>query len=155
MNKKFVKSKLHRALIDLVNTINRPQLDKLLLRNAGVMLDQALFPLLVRVGIYEPIGVSKLAQQVGRDHSTVSRQVAKLEGLGLIRRVASAADQRVREASITPSGKQMVERIGVARDQLFDQMLKGWKTEERTELADLIRRLADAYMSAVERFERK
>jgi hypothetical protein len=48
---------LHEALLDLVGFINRPQNDAILLRDAGVSLDRALFPLLVhRFQISESMG---------------------------------------------------------------------------------------------------
>ena len=51
---------------------------------------------------FGPIGVVELADRVGRDYTTVSRQVAKLESLGLVDRRGSAMDRRVREAVVTP-----------------------------------------------------
>ena len=67
---------LHEALIDLVGFFNRPQNDAILVREAGVSLDRALFPLLVRIQRRGPLGVGELADLVGRDYTTVSRQVA-------------------------------------------------------------------------------
>ena len=58
-------------MTDLVSVLTRPQPDERLLQEAGVGLDRALFPLLVRIGLYGPVGVVELADIVGRDHSTV------------------------------------------------------------------------------------
>jgi MarR family len=59
-----------------------------------------------RIGIerFGPIGVVDLADRIGRDYTTVSRQVAKLDELGLVRRQAGVGDGRVREAVVTPQG---------------------------------------------------
>ena len=35
---------LHEALIDIVSVINRPQRDEMMVREAGISLDRALFP---------------------------------------------------------------------------------------------------------------
>ncbi len=78
--------RLHEALIDVVGIFNRPQNDVVLLREAGVSLDRALFPLLVLIQRRGPLGVGALADWVGRDYTTVSRQVAKLERLDLVAR---------------------------------------------------------------------
>ena len=51
-------------------------------RSSASALDRALFPLLVGIERRGPIGVGDLADLAGRDYSTVSRQVAKLESLG-------------------------------------------------------------------------
>ena len=75
-----------------------------MLEMAGLSFERALFPLLVLVERLGPIGVGKLGGRVGRDYTTVSRQVARLEQIGLVTRRASKADRRVREALITPKG---------------------------------------------------
>jgi DNA-binding MarR family transcriptional regulator len=92
-----VLRRLHEALIDVVGIFNRPQNDVILLREAGVSLDRALFPLLVLTQRRGPRGVGELADRVGRDYTTVSRQVAKLESLGLIARRVGKTDRRVTE----------------------------------------------------------
>src|SRR5580700_3772652 len=96
---------LHAAVLDIVGVINRPQRDEVLIRAAGIPLDRALFPLLVGIGRFGPIGVVDLADRVGRDYTTVSRQIGKLESLGLVKRRGTASDGRVREAVITRKGK--------------------------------------------------
>jgi DNA-binding MarR family transcriptional regulator len=135
---------LASALMDLVGALNSPRGDEVLLKEAGVGLDRALFPLLVRIGASKAINVVDLAEQVGRDHSTVSRQMGKLEGLGLVRRGAGKADRRAREAAITEEGRRTVDLITEARQRLFDRMLAGWSEKEIEGLGRLNRRLADA-----------
>src|SRR5579864_8437488 len=110
--------RLHHALIDLVGMMNRPQRDTALIREAGISLDRALFPLLVGIERKGPIGVGELADRVGRDYTTVSRQVAKLESLKLVARRASSSDKRVREATITANGGAMTEALDAARERL-------------------------------------
>jgi DNA-binding MarR family transcriptional regulator len=132
------------ALIDLVGMLNSPRQDEILLKEAGVLIDRALFPLLVRIGASKSLNVADLAEQVGRDQSTVSRQTAKLEGMGLIERRAGAADQRAREATITAAGRRLVGAITNARRRLFDRLFAGWSIEDVEALTRLNRRLADA-----------
>ena len=132
------------ALRDLVGLLNSPRQDDILIREAGVAIDRALFPLLVRIGSAGSLGVVELAEQVGRDHSTVSRQVAKLEELGLVTRRQARRDQRVREAVITGEGKRAVKAITLARRRLIGKLLADWTPEDRQALARLNRRLADA-----------
>src|SRR3984957_7335193 len=97
--------RLHSALLDILSVMNRPQRDEALIKEAGIPLDRALFPLLVSIERFGPIGVVDLADRIGRDYTTVSRQVARLEDLGLVVRQPNAADGRIREAVITPRGK--------------------------------------------------
>ena len=134
---------LHEALIDIVAVMNRPQRDQAIINDAGIALDRALFPLLVIVDRRGPIGVVDLADRVGRDYTTVSRQVAKLEQLGLVERRAGT-DRRVREATVTHAGKAMNRAIDVARERLATQAFGSWPSGDVAQLARLMRRFADA-----------
>jgi DNA-binding MarR family transcriptional regulator len=135
---------LHGALIDIVAVMNRPQRDERMVREAGISLDRALFPLLVAIERRGPIGVVELADGVGRDYTTVSRQVAKLESLGLVERQGSAADRRVREAAITPKGKAMTDQVDAARERIGRTIFSTWEAHDVDELVRLMRKFADA-----------
>jgi DNA-binding MarR family transcriptional regulator len=137
---------LHEALIDLVGFINRPQNDAVLLREAGVSLDRALFPLLVRIERRGPLGVGELADLVGRDYTTVSRQVAKLETLGLITRQSGKTDRRVTEAMVTEKGLAVSELLDAARERLAQKALVDWSVQDLNELTRLLRQFADDLM---------
>jgi DNA-binding MarR family transcriptional regulator len=136
---------LHRAVLDIVGAMNRPQRDETLMKKAGIRLDRALFPLLVGIERFGPIGIVELADRVGRDHTTVSRQVAKLESLGLAQRQESAADRRVREAVITAKGKAMTDLVDAARERIGRAIFATWEPRELEELVRLMRRFADAF----------
>lgn len=136
---------LHRALLDIIAAMNRPQRDETLIEEAGFRLDRALFPLLVGIERYGPIGVVDLADRVERDHTTISRQVAKLESLGLVRRRTSAADRRLREAVITPKGKAMTDLVDAARERIGRAVFEAWQPRELDELVRLTRKFADAF----------
>lgn len=135
---------LHGALIDIVSLMNRPQRDEDLVREAGISLDRALFPLLVGIERLGPIGIVELAERAGRDYTTVSRQVAKLESLGLAERRQSAVDRRVNEAVVTPKGKAMTDKIDAARERTVRAIFETWDAREFDELVRLMRKFADA-----------
>ena len=115
-----------------------------LIREAGIPLDRALFPLLVGIERFGPIGVVDLADRVGRDYTTVSRQVAKLESLDLVARQAGVADRRVREAVVAPRGKAMTEAVDAARDRIGRAIFATWAAHDVDELVRLMRKFADA-----------
>lgn len=140
---------IHAAMMDLVGFLNRPQADDVLLREAGVSLDRALFPLLVRIERKGPIGVVDLADLAGRDHSVVSRQVAKLESLGLVERRPGATDKRVREAAVTDKGRELTDALDAARQRLAGPMLDKWSAQDRKDLARLLRRFVDEANSTI------
>ncbi len=134
---------LHGALLDIMSVMNRPQRDEILIQAAGIPLDRALFPLLIGIGRFGPVGVVELADRVGRDYTTVSRQVAKLESLGLVQRQGNAKDGRVREAVITPEGKAMTGRVDEARESIGRAIFEKWDAEDFHALVRLMRRFAD------------
>jgi DNA-binding MarR family transcriptional regulator len=134
---------VHHTLVDLMGLMNRPQRDSALLQEAGVSLDRALFPLLIVIERKGPIGVVELADLVGRDYTTVSRQITKLDSMGLIRRRLSKTDNRVREAVITAQGKEMTRAIDAARERIAAVLFAKWSRRDLQHLGRLMRRFAD------------
>jgi DNA-binding MarR family transcriptional regulator len=132
------------ALIELTGYLNSPRQDDVLLNEAGVSLDRALFPLLVRLSSARSMAVAQLADRVGRDPSTVSRQLAKLEELRLIKRPLTNEDMRVRKATITKAGLRAITAITEARRKLLHQLIRDWSKEERDMFPKLAQKLADA-----------
>jgi DNA-binding MarR family transcriptional regulator len=110
-------------------------------------LDRALFPLLVGIERYGPIGVVDLANKSGRDYTTISRQVTKLESLGLIERQPGEQDRRVNEAVITPKGRSVTDALDAARSRLAAPIFATWSEEDFSTLARLMRRFADDLMN--------
>jgi len=133
---------LHGALLSVVSVMNRPQRDEAMVREAGISLDRALFPLLVGIERVGPIGVVELADRAGRDHTTVSRQVAKLESLGLVERQGSEHDRRVREAIVTPKGKAMTDAVDAARERLARAIFDKWEPQDFEDLVRLLQKFA-------------
>jgi DNA-binding MarR family transcriptional regulator len=134
---------VHESMVDLVAVINAPQLDEIILREAGVTLDHSLFPLLVGIQRFGPIGVVELADRAGRDHTTVSRQVAKLAELGLVDRRASPIDRRVKEALLSSAGRNVTDAIDAARHRLNIPVFEHWSDRDLLELDRLMRRYVD------------
>ncbi|NII09530.1 MarR family transcriptional regulator [Oleiagrimonas sp. C23AA] len=141
---------LATALMELTGCLNSPRQDDVLLREAGVTLDRALFPLLVRLHTAAPLPVAALAEQVGRDASTVSRQLAKLQADGLIERTRLPEDQRTRAAAITAQGIDTLKAITRARRRLLNEALSDWTAQERASFPQLALRLASAMKARVD-----
>ena len=141
--------KLWEALLDITGVLNRPQPDAALIARAGVDLDRALFPLLVRVERRGPLGIGELAQLCGRNYTTVSRQITKLESRGLVARTANEQDARIKEVVITEKGRVMTGALDGARQKIITSILADWDKEEVTELARLLRKLANAALQFV------
>ena len=132
------------ALIDLTGLLNSPRQDEVLMGVAGVSLDRALFPLLVRLSAAPAMSVAQLADQVGRDPSTISRQIAKLEQLGLVKRPSAREDRRVKAAAITPPGARTVAAITTARRKLLNELIQNWSATEQQKFPLLLQKFVDA-----------
>jgi DNA-binding MarR family transcriptional regulator len=131
---------VHSAMTRIVSFMSRPQVDERMVREAGIALDRALFPLLVSIDRLAPIGVIDLAEHIGRDYTTVSRQVAKLESLGLVKRRAGEKDGRVREALMTEQGKAMTDAVNIARERIGRAIFEQWDEREFDELVRLLQK---------------
>ena len=131
------------ALFDLIGLINQPQRDSALLQEAGVSLDRALFPLLVVIGRRDAVGIMELAGLVGRDHTTVSRQVATLERLGLVMRRSGTRDGRERKVLATQEGQVIVSALDAAREKMVRPIVSQWEEQDWQLFVALLRRFAD------------
>ena len=135
---------LHRSLISIVSVMNRPRNDERLIAEAGVQLDQALFRLLVVIERVGPIGVVDLADRLGRDYTTISRQLAKLESMGMVMRHENSVDRRMREAVVSAKGKAVTDQLDLARERLARGIFQDWTAEDITDLVRLMRKFAEA-----------
>jgi DNA-binding MarR family transcriptional regulator len=140
---------LREALLDVTGLLNQPQPDAALIAEAGVELDRALFPLLVRVERRGPLAIGELAGLCGRDYSTVSRQISKLESQGLVERRSAADDARVTEVAITSDGRTITRALDRARERLMTALLADWDRKEVAALARLLRKFADDALAFV------
>lgn len=144
----LIGRRIHESILDLIAVLNLPQRDETLIAETGVELDRALLQVLVAIRRFGPIGVVELAERGGRDHTTVSRQVAKLAELGLVERRPSAIDRRVKEAVLTEAGRRVTEALDAARERMFLPALTEWSDRDLLELDRLLRRLADDLTTA-------
>ena len=139
--------KLGFSLINIISFLNSPQRDDALLKQADVTIDRALFPLLVALSLKGPLNVIEIADLVGRDHTTISRQLAKLECLNFITRQQHENDRRQKTTQITENGKQIVQAITQARHELLNAVLADWSDEECQQFALQLQRFSNSLHS--------
>lgn len=139
---------LHLSLIRIMAAMNRPERDEFMVRAAGIRLERALFSVLIGVDRMGPIPLVELAQGMGRDYTTVSRQVSRLEELGLVQREPNSVDRRVRKVAITPQGREMTKRVDAAREKLGRKVLADWDRNDVSELVRLMGKFAQALRGA-------
>ncbi|QDK97044.1 MarR family transcriptional regulator [Acinetobacter tandoii] len=136
--------RLHRSLISIADLVNRLDVDTHLLDASNIKLDRALFPLLTRIQMSSGINVAELANIIGRDHSTVSRQVVKLEQIGLIIRMNDPRDQRSLCLYLSDSGIEMLEKVNNVRRTLMEDHFSDWNEAERDYLIALLERMLNS-----------
>jgi DNA-binding MarR family transcriptional regulator len=79
------------------------------------------------------------------DKSTVSRQVAALEQLGLIERRVDPDDHRVQVLHLAPRGIESLTAARIRRQEAFKERLAAWGPDDLTRFAEyLVRYNADA-----------
>ena len=143
------------SLVELIGLLNSPRQDQVLLSEAKVEIDRALFPILIATGVKGPLSVSGLADLLGRDYTTISRQVSKLTALGFLARAANTADGRQTVTILTARGASIVSAIIEARERLLGFALSDWTDEDRNLLASLIRRFVDTVVAVTSNVDKK
>ena len=84
-----------------------------------------------------------VADTLGLHKSTMSRNIAVLERLGLLTREPSAEDARARILTITDSGRTSLDAAITARRGRVSTILGRWSEEDVRDLARLLGQLND------------
>ncbi|MDX5983861.1 MarR family winged helix-turn-helix transcriptional regulator [Sphingomonas echinoides] len=139
-----------RALVDLLGFFSSPQRVDLLLKEADVVLDRALVPLLVAIATRGTLSVAALADQVGRDSTTVSRQLAKLAQLGLVAKGAGESDRRIRMVTLSPTGEGLARSVAAARRRLLARAVAAWSEDDLADLGRLNAKFVESLAHAAQ-----
>jgi DNA-binding MarR family transcriptional regulator len=111
-------------------------------------LDVASYTVLVTISDLErslPGGVRAIdvADTLGLHKSTMSRNIAVLERLGLVAREQSVDDARARILTITESGRASLDATITARRARVSSILSRWSADDVRDLARLLGQLND------------
>jgi DNA-binding MarR family transcriptional regulator len=112
-------------------------------------LDPTAFPLIAVLGRSEAMRPSELVRTLHLDASTVSRQIAAVQRLGLVTRVPDPSDARARLVALTPEARERVAEV--RRQQLvrWEASLEDWPAEDIAQLTRLLRRLREGWSPGV------
>ena len=103
-------------------------------------LDRAAYLLLNRLDREGPVGVKALAQAMGIDSSTVTRQVAPLVEGALVDRVPNPNDGRAVLLALSSVGRERLEEVRVSRRALMRSLTADWPQEDRDQFCSLLTR---------------
>jgi DNA-binding MarR family transcriptional regulator len=107
---------------------------------AGNCMDRAAYLLLNRLDREGPMGVKALAEGMGIDSSTVTRQAAPLVGSGLVKRTSHPEDGRAVVLALSPRGHARLEEVRASRRQLMAAVTAEWTQDERELFCTLLAR---------------
>jgi DNA-binding MarR family transcriptional regulator len=107
-------------------------------------MDRAAYLLLNRLDREGPMGVKALAEAMGIDSSTVTRQVAPLVDTGLVKRTSHPEDGRAVVLALSPRGRGRLGEVRDSRRRLMAQVTETWTTQEREVFTDLLVRFNTA-----------
>lgn len=114
---------------------------------AGLTIDRAAYPVLRGISEKKSVRLSDLAQVLGVEASTVSRQVTALERSRLVHRTADPSDRRASTLALTPDGRRALKRLRQAWLATLGEIMDSWSAEERSALAGLLGHLARDFSS--------
>jgi DNA-binding MarR family transcriptional regulator len=134
--------RIERALGRLLRVVRSPRFGDAIRGRAGIKLDRASYGVLERVGALAPVRLSDLAQELGVDVSTVSRQVQALEQKGLVDREPDPVDGRAMLLQLTRKGKAVRSKVQTAWQGTIAGALVDWKPDDITRFAALLDRFA-------------
>lgn len=106
-------------------------------------LDASAYLLLATVERTPGTRASDLAELLGVGRGTMSRQVARLERMGLLDRSADPHDSRSQPLVLTAEGERRLAHARAGRQEYVRAALAAWRPDELAQLADLVARLND------------
>lgn len=138
----MMENELIKALVTIVTFFNRTDRDKAFVKAANIDLEATSFQLFVTIGRMQPTNVSDLANILGKSHSSISRQVDKLENHGLILTKDADKDARIRSIELSKMGESITKTINETRLKNINLGLNNWSENEKQQLLESLEHLA-------------
>lgn len=91
------------------------------------------------------VRASEVGEALGLHKSTMSRNLAGLERLGLVERTPDPEDARARGIAMTDAGAESLSRTFEGRRAVLRDHLDSWPQEDIADLAGLLRRYNDTF----------
>lgn len=133
---------IYQQLMQIVQFFNDPKQDQQLLASGNIELDFKLFPLFMSISYKQPTTVGELADFLGKSHSTISRQIDRLEKTGWVQ-TTSGTDTRTREIQISTTGKELLDKISTTRHQHMARAFSDWSDAELAQLQTTMLKLME------------
>jgi DNA-binding MarR family transcriptional regulator len=138
-----IVGELAEELLRLVRAFNRAR--QQFLAKAEYDVERSAHLLLRCLKVEGTMRAGALADRMGADPSTISRQVASLVRDGHVVRRADPIDGRASLLEITDAGLDILAGLDVERSRHFARMLEGWSETDLELLGRLLGRFTDDY----------
>ncbi|GAB7192060.1 MarR family transcriptional regulator [Kineococcus sp. NUM-3379] len=114
---------------------------------AGAMLaDLGLFPgqelIIMQLAVRDGRSQKELVEALRLDHSTIAKSLRRMEAAGLVTRVTSPEDARVKLVSLTPAGRALESRIEQVWTELERLSTQALSEREQAQFVKLAHELA-------------
>jgi len=91
---------------------------------------------------FDGIPISKLAHRLGLDNSTLTRNIQKLENLGLVSRDTDNYDRRIQRVLLTNKGVLLLESLESKMEEQNSTILEYIDLDTREQLLTVLERLS-------------
>ena len=140
-------------LVESVSSLNRTLRQLAHLGEGGQKVGFAAMGVLLFVYRNQPTRATDIAQWIGIGPAALSPQVSDLESMGLLTRTPCRNDARAQLISLTPEGKDEVDRAYKRRTDLLSDLLKDWGPTEIAEAAATVNRIQQALRAGIDQMQ--
>jgi DNA-binding MarR family transcriptional regulator len=134
--------KLQTALTAVLRWASRPAVVRELAGPRGADLSPTDLWLLDGIVRHGPVRLGRIATWQGVDKSTITTQLRRLTGRGLVDRVPDPKDGRAVLVSASASGRRLHQEVNRQGARVLAGQLAAWAPADRQLLADLLARFA-------------
>ena len=103
-------------------------------------LDRAGYLLARTLAARGPSSINGLAERLGLDATTVTRQVATMESAGFVRRRRDPRDARVSRIELSALGKRRMVEVRAGREKRIARLLDQWPEADQLAFGELLTR---------------
>ena len=87
------------------------------------------------------IPMSQLAHKLGLDTSTLTRNIQKLEKMGLIKRNQDSYDKRIQKAVLTEKGEEKVELLEESLEDMNYAFMEQIDSDSQESITDILEKI--------------
>ena len=127
---------LPELLVDLTTHYNA------LIRSAASQLHLTVSQAFHLISIpHDGIPMSKLAHKLGLDTSTLTRNIQKLEKMGLIKRNQDSYDKRIQKAVLTEKGEKKIELLEESLQDMNRALMEQIDLDSQENITDILEKI--------------